>query len=410
MTAAGMSRMAARMRIRHRVPVADATAPEHRRTLGVEEELLLFEPGTARLAPAGERLVDGTADSGEGPGLLPQVEHELKRQQVETVTSPQSDLDSLQRQIAHGRAAVAQRGAAEGAAPAAMGTFPAPGRPVPTRDERYERMVREFASIGQHQLTCGMHVHVAVQSRDEGLAVLDRLRPWLSVLLAMSANSPFHDGRDTGYASYRAILQEMWPSAGATELFHTVAAYEDHVQELIAVGSALDEGMIYFDARLSMRFPTVEIRVMDVTPTPERATALVALCRALVDTAAVEWRDGVPPAAVRRATLRGAAWRAARWGLSGDLLRPGTRQTAPAAEVVRALVEHCRDALTRNGDLDRVHAGVDLLLSEGTGADLQRTAYARRGDIGDVVAAAVAWTVPEDVELPPDVQRDRPEP
>jgi carboxylate-amine ligase len=394
-----MSRMAARMRIGHREPVADTTAPEHRRTLGVEEELLLFEPGTAHLAPAGERLVDGAQGADEVPALLPQVEHELKRQQVETVTSPQSDLDSLERQIAHGRAAVALRGAAEGAAPAAMGTFPSPGRPVPTRDERYERMVREFGSIGQQQLTCGMHVHVAVQSRDEGIAVVDRLRPWLSVLLAMSANSPFHDGRDTGYASYRTILQEMWPSAGATELFHTVAAYEEHVQELIGVGSALDEGMIYFDARLSMRFPTVEIRVMDVTPTPERATALVALCRALVDTAAEEWRGGVPPVEVRRATLRGAAWRAARWGLGGDLVRPGTTQTAPAADVVRTLVEHCQEALGRNGDLDRVRSGVDLLLAEGTGADLQRAAYARHEDIADVVAAAVAWTVPDDARV-----------
>ncbi len=387
--------------------VEESTAPGPSRTLGVEEELLLFEPDTGRLAPAGERLVDRTD---EAPALLPQVEHELKRQQVETVTSPQTDLGSLQRQVAHGRLAVAGRAAAEGAAPGAMGTFAPRGRPLATRDERYERMVREFAAIGERQLTCGMHVHVAVASRDEGIAVVDRIRPWLSVLLAMSANSPFHDGVDTGYASYRAILQEMWPTNGPTELFHTVAAYEQHVQDLVAVGSALDEGMIYFDARLSMRYPTVEIRVMDVTPTPERAVALVGLCRALVDTAAEEWRRDVPPAEVRRATLRGAAWRAARWGLSGDLVRPGTTELAPAAEVVAELVEHCREALVRAGDLERVEDGVRLLLTEGTGADLQRAAYARRGDIADVVRAVIAWTVPEDLELPPQPLRDIPEP
>ncbi len=406
-----MSRLAAPIGIGHGDPVADTTSADHRRTVGVEEELLLFRRGTARLAPAGERLVDEPDESVDsGSALLPQVEHELKRQQVETVTSPQSDLASLERQVAHGRAAVAQRGVAEGAVPAAMGTYPSPGRPVTTTDERYERMVRDFAIIGEQQLTCGMHVHVAVGSREEGIAVVDRIRPWLSVLLAMSANSPLHDGRDTGYASYRAILQEMWPTAGATELFHTVDAYDAHVQELIAVGSALDEGMIYFDARLSMRYPTVEVRVMDVTPTPERAITLVGLCRALVDTAADEWRRGVEPTAVRRATLRGAAWRAARWGLTGDLLRPGTTERAAAQDVVAELVEHCRDALTRNGDLDRVEAGLDLLLAEGTGADLQRAAYDRRGDIADVVAAAVAWTAPDGVELPPGAPRDRPGP
>jgi carboxylate-amine ligase len=378
---------------------ASATGPtDRRRTVGVEEELLLFEAGSSRLAATGELLVDApepAAGTEPTAGLLPIVEHELKRQQIETATSPQSDLGSLLRQIAHGRLAVAERAAAEGSVPAAMGTDPAPGRPVTTRDERYEQMMRDFAIIADQQLTCGMHVHVAVDSRDEGVAVIDRIRPWLAVLLAMSANSPFHQGQDTGYASYRAIRQEMWPTAGPTELFHTLAAYEREVEALVAVGAALDPGMIYFDVRLAARFPTVEIRVMDVAPTPERAVALAALCRGLVDTAVTDWRADRPASAVRRMSLRGAAWRAARHGLAGDLVRPGTADLAPAAEVVEALVDHTHAALTANGDLDLVQDFVRRLFAEGTGAEQQRAAFARRGEIGDVVAAAVAWTRPD---------------
>src|SRR5699024_10023008 len=109
----------------------------------------------------------------------------------------------------------------------ALATDPAPAAPVTTDDPRYQRMAREFGAVAQEQLICGLHVHVAVQDRVEGVAVLDRIRGWLPVLLALSANSPFHQGVDTGYASYRTVRQQMWPTAGPTDLFGTLSAYDD---------------------------------------------------------------------------------------------------------------------------------------------------------------------------------------
>ena len=289
---------------------------------------------------------------------------------------------------------MATRAAELHAVPVALGTNPAAAAPTTTEDPRYERMAHDFGAIATGQLTCGMHVHVAVESRDEGVAVIDRIRVWLPALLALSANSPFHQGADSGYASYRTVRQEMWPTAGATEIFGTLEVYDQDVTSLVASGAAIDEGMIYFDARLSASFPTVEIRVMDVTPTPDIAAVLAGLCRALVETAVADWRRGVAAPAVRRAALRAAGWRAARWGLGSDLVRPGTDELAPAATVVDELLLHVHSALVDAGDLAVVQAGVRRLLAEGNGADSQRRAFERRSRLGDVIAEAVAWTVP----------------
>jgi carboxylate-amine ligase len=323
---------------------------------------------------------------------LPSVEHEFKRQQIETATSPQEDIDALQSEIGQGRRTVADRGRALGLAPAALGTNPGTGSPATTDDERYERMLHEFGEVAAGQLTCGMHVHVAVDSRDEGVAVIDRIRPWLPVLLAMSSNSPYLQGRDTGYASYRAMSWNLWPTAGPTEIFGSVDAYDAEVAAQVAVGAALDPGMIYFDARLSELYPTVEIRVMDVTPQPGDAALLATLSRALVDTAARDWQDGQAPNPVSRGVVRAATWRAARSGLSGQLADPRTARLAPARDVVDAFVGHVAGSLPAS-ETALVEDGVRRLLSDGTGADRQRAVFSRTGDLREVIAAGCDWTV-----------------
>ena len=129
-------------------------------------------------------------------------------------------------------------------------------------------------------------MHVGVASDAEGVAVLDRIGPWLAPLLALSANSPYWMGDDSGYASFRSQVWSRWPTAGPTRLFGTPEAYHAAVQGLVATGTILDQGMVYFDARLSARYPTVEIRVADVCLSADTATLLAALARGLVETAA----------------------------------------------------------------------------------------------------------------------------
>jgi glutamate---cysteine ligase / carboxylate-amine ligase len=364
------------------------------RTIGVEEELMLYDHATQALRGVGDTMTDATRQGGSADGELPSVEHEFKHEQIETATSPQQRISALLQDIEQGRRTVVVRAREQGLAPAALGTNPGSDPPTTTEDSRYQQMLQVFGEIGAGQLACGTHVHVSIESRAEGVAVIDRIRSWLPVLLAMSANSPYALGRDTGYASYRAMSWNLWPTAGPTELFGSVDAYDAEVAAQIAAGAALDEGMIYFDARLSQQYPTVEIRVMDVTPTAPDAALLATLCRAVVETAAREWQGGVGPAGTSRGIIRAATWRAARFGLTDDLVHPASNRRAPATAVVEALVDHVAEALRDDGDLHAVQEGVGRLFAAGTGAERQRAAFATTTDVRDVIAAGCEWTVP----------------
>jgi len=226
------------------------------------------------------------------------------------------------------------------------------------------------------------------------VGVLDRIRPWLAPLLALSANSPYWQGRDTGYASWRHQLWSRWPMSGPSELYGDVAAYEETTRAMLASGVLVDDHMVYFDARLSRSYPTVEVRVGDVCRHVEDAVLLAVLVRALVETEARAWRAGVAADPVPTAVLRLASWRASRHGLGDAVLHPRTWRPAPAADVLGALLDHVTPALEATGDRDRAVRGVELLLSRGTGADLQRAAYDRDEDLASVVAEAVRHTAP----------------
>jgi carboxylate-amine ligase len=358
------------------------------RTVGVEEELLLVSPGTPHARPVADEVVAVASRGADDP----EFEHEFKREQVEIATRPCSSLDELAGELRRLRSEVADAARARSARVVALATSPLRGRPTPTRDERYEDLSRAFGMVARQQLTCGQHVHVSVASKEEGVAVLDRLRPWLPILAALSANSPFWQGEDTGYASYRSVIWGQWPTAGPTEPFGDLTGYERAVTELLESGTTLDRGMIYFDARLSERFPTVEIRVADVCQDVQDAVAVAGLCRALVATAAEQWRAGIAAPDVRVELLRAAAWRAARSGLGADLVDVRRARPGPAWTLIDQLLANVRPAMRGTGDEDTVLSALAEIRERGNGAVLQRAAYARRNALADVITAAVERT------------------
>jgi carboxylate-amine ligase len=254
-------------------------------------------------------------------------------------------------------------------------------------------MTEEYGLTAREQLTCGCHIHVSVDSAEEGVAVLDRIRIWLPVLSALSANSPFWHGQNTGYASYRSQVWSRWPSAGPLDILGSPEAYHQLVHDMVSTGVVLDEGMVYFDARLSRHYPTVEIRIADVCLRPQNGVLLAGIARGLVETAAREWRAGIPPVPVPTGLLRLASWKAGRWGLGGELLDPATFQPAPAVAVVNALLDYIREALEDIGDLEWVEELIDGLLAAGTGAVRQLEVIHRAGNLEAVVADAVDCTV-----------------
>ncbi|HMR21711.1 MAG TPA: glutamate--cysteine ligase [Micropruina sp.] len=365
-------------------------------TFGVEEELLVVERLHGQPVAAGESVVRRARrlladDHGELPGTS--VAHEFKLEQAEIGSLPCTTTDELAAQLLELRLAASAGAAESGAAVAAIGTSPLEVRPTPTDDERYLRMTSEFGLLSRQQLTCGQHVHVQIESRDRGVGVIDRLARWLPTLLALSSNSPFWQGQDTGYASFRTVMWGLWPTAGPAGPFGDAAGYDAAVADLVRSGAAMDDGMIYFDARLSASFPTVEIRTADVCTRLEDAVLIAALCRAMVITAGRQWERGDRPVSFPPQWQRAATWRAARDGLSGDLLDPASRAPVSACDAVRALVTDLRDALEVTGDLGLVQDGVERLIRDGTGAEQQRATFRASGSLGAVVDDAVRRTI-----------------
>jgi carboxylate-amine ligase len=321
------------------------------------------------------------------------VGNEMQQQQVEIHTAPRTALADLERDLRAWRTAAGSAAAELGASVVAAGASPLPVTPSPTVDARYAAITERFGLTAREQLTCGCHIHVGVSSDDEAVGVLDRVRPWLPALLALSANSPYWQGVDTGYASFRSQAWGRWPSAGPTDRFGSAQAYHRVVDELMESGVLLDRGMVYFDARLSAKYPTVEFRVADVCLAVEDAVLVAALCRGLVETAAQEWAQGrTEPPEVPTQLLRLATWRAGHDGVDGTLLDPLTGRPRAAADVLGDLLAHVADALAAAGDLEAVVHQLGVVLERGTGARRQREVGAR-GDLASVVADLARATV-----------------
>lgn len=364
----------------------------------MEEELLLVDPETGVPQAVSGSVIRYARRHDElfltGGRRSKALQTELQREQLETATPVCTSLAEISEHVRSARLAAAQSAAGVAVSVAALATSPVAVRPSLTPSNRYQRMSNAYGPTADQQLTCGCHIHVGVDSPDEGVAVLDRIRPWLPPLLALSANSPFWQGADTGYDSWRYQVWGRWPSSGPTELFGSAKGYRTTVEALLATGALVDEGMIYFDARLSRHYPTVEIRVPDVCLNADDAVLMAALVRALVDTAAAAWRDGDQPDPVRADLMRLAMWRAGRSGLRDDLVHPSTRCAAPAHQVVGALLDYLVPALDRAGDLDATTRMLNDLLERGNGAQFQRAVYARTQNVTAVVAEAVQHTVP----------------
>ncbi|GAA1913241.1 carboxylate-amine ligase [Nocardioides hwasunensis] len=355
------------------------------RSVGVEEELLLVDARSGEprnlasevIRAAESGAVDHAAPSDDSGGSLGP---ELHKTQVETDTPPLEGLADLDQALRAWRER-ARAGAEEvGARILASGTSPLQGATEVERTPRYDELARRYGLMVAEQLVCGCHVHVEVAGDDEGVGVLDRVRTWVPLLLAISANSPWAQSLDTAYESYRSQMMMRWPSSGPLPVLGTPDGYRRYVDAMLATDVPLDEAQVYTDARLSAEHPTVEIRTADVCLDVRDTVVVAALARALVETAAREWADGVPAPDVPAPLVRLAGWRAGRHGLTADLVHPPTGEARPAADVMAALLDHVDDALHDTGDHDHVSRGIARLLADGTGARRQRELFEQAGD------------------------------
>jgi glutamate---cysteine ligase / carboxylate-amine ligase len=358
-------------------------------TVGVEEEFLLVDPATGQVVPAVEQVMANVPERYRGI-----VQHEFLTTQIEIATPPTSDLAALHASLVELRQMLA--GAARGAGVRLValgnGALPLPEPPRIVDNPRYQRMARDYGALWPSAGLCGCHVHVGVPDRELGVQVLNHLRAWLPVLQAVTANSPFADGQETGYASWRSVLWGRWPTVGAPPHLESAAHYDAVLDDLVGTGAMIDDGMLYWYARLSAHVPTVEVRVGDVCPTVDDTLLVAALVRALVSTVVDDVGQGYPPRPVRDWLVAAAHWRAGHDGLEGEGVDVSSGKPRPAWELLRALIEHVGPALDRHGDTERVRRLADLLAERGSGAARQRRLLREHGDLSAVVLAMAEQT------------------
>lgn len=348
-------------------------------TFGLEEEFMLVDPGSLEPVPEAREILDSLRRSAGADGtkefLASQIEHSSRV--FSTLPDALAELTAFRERLA---ATAAERGLAAASVGVPFQTTP---YPLLTPGDRYEEVEHEFRSVvADHQVN-GLHVHVHVPDREAGVRALNGVRTWIPVLLALSGNSPFWRGADTGFCSWRTILLRRWVTGNCPPRFEDAADYDRRLRQLVGVGGTVDVETVAWNARLSEHWPTLEFRVFDAQLEAEDSVLLAALARGLVAVALDDDDEALDPPPE---LLDAALWHAARDGISGNLVHPVTGHLEPARTVVDALLDRVRQRLELASDIEFVTASLDRIFRDGIGADRQRAAHARGNIIrlGDV--------------------------
>jgi YbdK family carboxylate-amine ligase len=363
-------------------------------TLGVEEEYHLVDPTTWQLA-ARPDLVTAVTDCGS------HLQPEMRTSQLEIASDVCHSLHDVRSALEGAREEAADAAAGAGVAILAAGTHPSAARDDRNMrsTDRYDRLLDRFGSVAREQNICGCHVHVAVPDEDTAVAVMTHARAYLPTLAAMTCSSPFQGGVDTGYQSFRSQWWSLWPVAGPPPALTNAEDYARTVHDLVRTGVIDDASTIYWDVRISSRYPTVEFRIADVCTELDDAVLHAALVRSLVRTVGRRIAAGQPPLQVSNVTLRAARWRAARFGLTDQLWCPHSGGLVPAATAVGQLLDELTPDLQAHGEADEVLSLVGALLARGTSAARQRHVFAASRNLSEVVRALTGQTVPSQQPL-----------
>jgi glutamate---cysteine ligase / carboxylate-amine ligase len=354
-------------------------------TVGIEEEFALLDPAGLGLVQRFEELRDAAATS--DPVLADSIAEELISSEIE-IRSGRGE--AFEQAIALQRdrrrrlfALAADRGTALGA----TGTHPwADYREQHVIEtDHYRRVEEGLKYVAWRNNTFSLHVHVGIRGADRAVQVCDRLRPVLPLLLAISANSPFLDGRDSGLHSARTqIFTKSFPRCGVPDEFGCWDEFADYVRFLIDTRSIVEYTQVWWSIRPHFAFGTVELRICDAQGTATESEALAGLIVACITQAARDTDAGVPHEPLARRLIEENVWRALRYGLDGELIDLAARKPYPATETVDRLLAWTGPA--------RAELGLDLQFPELNGAQRQRRMIEAGMNMGEIYAATVAET------------------
>ncbi len=354
-------------------------------TVGIEEEFAILDPATHELVPRFEELRDGAI--ARDALLAEAIAGELISSEIEIVSGPGTNFaDALARQRERRKRLFALAGE-QSAALGATGTHPwADYRKQPIIDtEHYRRVEQGLKYVAWRNNTFSLHVHVGVNDIDRAVRVCDRLRPVLPLLLAVSANSPYLDGRDSGLHSARTqSFTRNFPRCGIPDAFGGWSAYRDYIEFLVRTRSIVEFTQVWWSVRPHFRFGTVEVRICDAQSTAVESESLAGLIVACVAQAARDVDEHVPFSDPAPRLVEENMWRAIRYGLDGKMVDLERAEEYPASEIVERLAAWTEPV---RGEL-----GVELSFPERNGAQRQRRTIEAGASPEEVFAASVRET------------------
>ncbi len=341
-------------------------------TLGIEEEYLLVDRDSLDLATAPQALMTACQNDLQG-----QVSPEFLQCQIEVGTKVCANISEARQDLRALRACVSRHAAAHNLAPIAVSCHPFADWKDQhhTEKERYSDLRRALGGVARRMLICGMHVHVGIENNALRTDLMPQLSYFLPHLLALSTSSPYWQGDDTGLASYRLTIFDNLPRTGLPPDFGSWAEYERTTGTLIDLGVIEDTSKIWWDLRPSHQFPTLETRIMDVSPRLEDALSLAALVQALnrlllrLRASNLRWRQ------YDRFLIAENRWRAQRYGVGEGLIDFGDRSIKPMAQLLKELMEFLAEDAEALGTLNEITRAQEIA-RQGTSADRQRRVHA----------------------------------
>jgi carboxylate-amine ligase len=361
---------------------------DHVFTLGIEEEFQIIDPITRELRSHIQQIL------GEGKVTLKeQIKPEMHQSVVELGTDVCGDIANAREQVVRLRSHLASTAARSGLKIASAGTHPFShwfDQHI-TEGERYATIIKDMQQVARANLIFGLHVHVGIPDRAAAIHVMNQTRYFLPHLYALSTNSPFWVGRNTGLKGYRLKVFERFPRTGTPDAFESLSEYEDFLKLLIKTGCVDNAKKIWWDIRLHPFFDTLEIRICDAQSRVDDTLAVAALIQAIVVKLHKLQQANLSFRIYRRRLIDENRWRASRYGLDGKMIDFGREIEVETRELFDEILEFVRKEVDELGT-QREIAHVEKLLREGTGADRQIAAWERGHNMHDVVDLIVDET------------------
>src|SRR5437763_7516986 len=364
------------------------SAKEHTFTLGIEEEFAIIDPETRELRSHIQEILE------YGKVILKeQIKPEMHQSVVELGTEICQSIVDARAHVIELRSRLAELAGRAGLKIASVGTHPFSHwrDQLITQGERYREIVKDMQQLARANLIFGLHVHVGIADREAAIHVMNQARYFLPHIYALSVNSPFWVGQDTGLKGYRLKVFERFPRTGIPDAFESLSEYEDYCKLLVKTGCIDNPKKIWWDIRLHPVFDTLEVRVCDAQSRMDDTLAIAALIQAVISKLYKLLRQNTTFRVYRRRLLDENRWRATRYGIDGKLIDFGKEKETETRNLLNELLEFVSTAVYELGSKEEM-ADIERIMREGTGADRQLAAYGRTQDMKAVVDQIVAET------------------